>query len=151
MKKNYTKHIILFVTLPILIGGLIYIFTRPDRLLMFEWFNKIGIGESIVKLRQGNDFNKFLNNWIIYNSPALIWTFSLTVLLGVIWDYKINRESILILLIPLILGALSELFQKLGMINGTYDFVDMILYITGGLFGIFLIRLLNNKHKIKLV
>lgn len=151
MKKNYTKHIILFVALPILIGGLIYIFTRPDSLLMFDWFNQIGIGENIAKLRHETDLNKFLSNWIIYNSPAWIWTFSLTVLLGVIWNYRINGESIIVLLIPLLLGVLSEISQKIGVINGTYDFVDMIFYIIGGLSGIFLINFLNYKHKIKLV
>jgi hypothetical protein len=151
MKKTFTKHIILFVALPILIGGLIYILTRPDRLLMFDWFNQIGIGENIAKLRHETDFKQFLNNWIIYNSPAWIWTFSLTVLLGVIWNYKMNRESIIVLLIPLLLGVLSEISQKIGVINGTYDFVDMILYIIGGLSGIFLIKFLNYKHKIKLV
>lgn len=151
MKKTYTKHVILFIALPILIGGLIYIFTRPDSLLMFDWFNKIGIGENIAKLRYETDLNKFLNNWIIYNSPAWIWTFSLTVLLGVIWNYRINGESIIVLLIPLLLGVLSEISQKIGVINGTYDFVDMIFYIIGGLSGIFLIKFLNYKHKIKLV
>ena len=150
MKKT-TIHIILFVILPILFGGLIYILTRPDRLLMFDWFNKIGIGDNIAVLRYENDLKNYLQNWIIYNSPAWIWTFSLTVLLGIIWNYRVDKESILILLIPIILGVVYEISQKTGISNGTFDSVDMIFYIIGGLSGIVLIRLLNNKHKINLV
>jgi len=149
--KEIMKHIILFVVLPILFGGLIYILTRQDSLLMFDWFNKIGIGENIASLRYENNLENYLQNWIIYNSPAWIWTFSLTVLLGIIWNYRVDKESILILLIPIILGVVYEISQKKEIINGTFDSVDIICYIIGGFSGIILIRLLNHKHKNNLV
>ncbi|MDY0077381.1 MAG: hypothetical protein RBR87_08905 [Bacteroidales bacterium] len=148
MKKNM-MHIILFVALPILFGGLIYILTRPDRLLMFDWFNKIGIGENIAKLRHENDLKNYLQNWIIYNSPAWIWTFSLTVLLGIIWNYKIEKDSVIVLLIPSLLGILSEILQKTKLINGTFDPIDLSFYIIGGFSGFLLIISLNINHKFK--
>ncbi len=147
MKKT-TIYIALFVIIPIFAGGLIYILTRPDSLLMFDWFKKIGLGENIAKLRLEQNIKDLLNNWIIYNFPAWIWTFSLTVLLGIIWNYKINKESLMILLIPLILGISSEIFQKAELINGTFDFIDLLLYIIGGISGLLLIRLIYYKHRI---
>lgn len=131
-----------------MVGGAIYILTRPDSLLMFDWFTKFGINEYIIKLRYGINLNKYLNDWIIYNSPAWIWSFSFTFLLGVVWQYKINRESIFFLLVPLLLGVISEILQLTGMIKGTFDFIDLIMNIIGWFSGLFLIRITNYKFKI---
>ena len=84
---------------------------------MFDWLKKIGLAENITIIRSKLRINDLLQNWIIYNSPAWIWTFSLTVLLGIIWNYKINKESLTILLIPSFLGVLSEILQQTEIIN----------------------------------
>jgi hypothetical protein len=149
MKKT-TTHIVLFVILPVFAGGLIYLLTRPDSLIMFEWFNKIGILENIKIIRSQINLKSFLNDWIIYNSPALIWSFSLTVLLGVIWENEINKRSLIFLITPSLLGIISEIFQKINLINGTFDYCDLLLYLIGGLTGILIIKSKNTNQKIKL-
>jgi hypothetical protein len=146
MKKTIV-HIISFVIIPVFLGGLIYLLTRPDSLLMFDWLNKIGLAENIAIIRSELRINDLLQNWIIYNSPAWIWTFSLTVLLGTIWNYKINKDSLIILLIPSLLGVLSEIYQKTKLINGTFDFIDLFLYLIGGISGLLIIKSINYKHK----
>jgi len=149
--KRTIVHIILFVLTPIIIGGLIYLLTRSDSLLMFDWLKKIGLAENITIIRSKLRINDLLQNWIIYNSPAWIWTFSLTVLLGIIWNYKINKESLTILLIPSFLGVLSEILQQTEIINGTYDFIDLFLYLFGGISGLLIIKSINYKHKFNVV
>ncbi len=149
--KRTIAHIILFVLTPIIFGGLIYLLTRPDSLLMFDWLNKIGLAENIAILRSKLRINDFLQNWIIYNSPAWIWTFSLTVLLGIIWNYKINKDSLVVLLTPTFLGILSEILQKTELINGTFDFIDLFLYLIGGISGLLIIKSINYKHKISVL
>jgi len=146
--KRTIVYIIIFVLFPLFIGGFIYLLSRPDSLIMFDWIRKIGLSENIAILRSKMNITDLLNKRIIYNSPAWIWTFSLTVLLGIIWNYRINKESVLILLIPLMLGVTSEIFQKVGFINGTFDYVDLFLYMIGGISGLLLIRTINYKHKI---
>jgi len=137
--------------MPIIVGGLIYLLTRPDSLLMFDWLKKIGLAENIAIIRSKLKINDLLQNWIIYNSPAWIWTFSLTVLLGIIWNYKINKDSLIILLIPSFLGILFEILQKTKLINGTFDFIDLFLYLIGGISGLLIIKSINYKHKFNLL
>jgi len=149
--KRTIVHIILFVLTPIIFGGLIYLLTRPDSLLMFDWLKKIGLAENIAIIRSELRINDLLQNWVIYNSPAWIWTFSLTVLLGIIWNYKINKDSLTILLIPSFLGVLSEIFQKTEFINGTFDFIDLFLYLIGGISGLLIIKSINYKHKFNVI
>jgi len=149
--KRTIVHIILFVLTPIIFGGLIYLLTRPDSLLIFDWLNKIGLAENIAIIRSKLRISDLLQNWIIYNSPAWIWTFSLTVLLGVIWNYKINKDSLIILLLPSFLGVLSEIFQKTGLINGTFDFIDLFLYLIGGISGLLIIKSINYKPKFNVI
>lgn len=145
--KRTAGHIIIFIVFPILFGGVVYILSRPNSILMFDWFNRIGIGVDIINIRNKIDLNNYLHSWIIFNFPAWIWSFSFTVALGIIWGYVINSETIHILLIPTVLGILSEIFQKINLINGTFDFLDIVLYVIGGLSGIFVIKLLYHKHK----
>lgn len=149
--KRTIVHILLFVLMPIIVGGLIYLLTRPDSLLMFDWLKKIGLAENIAIIRSKLKINDLLQNWIIYNSPAWIWTFSLTVLLGIIWNYKINKDSLIILLIPSFLGILFEILQKTKLINGTFDFIDLFLYLIGGISGLLIIKSINYKHKFNLL
>ena len=150
MKRTIT-HIIIFVLTPIILGGLIYLLTRPDSLLMFDWLHKIGLSENIAIIRAELRINDFVQNWIIYNSPAWIWTFSLTVLIGIIWNYKINKDSLSFLLIPSFLGMLSEIFQKTELLNGTFDFIDLFLYLIGGISGLIIIKSINYKHKFNIL
>lgn len=149
MKKTIS-HIILFVILPLFAGGLIYLLTRPDSLIMFEWFKKIGILENIKIIRSQMNIKPFLNNWIIYNSPAWIWSLSLTILLGEIWKNEINNKSLIFLITPSLLGIISEIFQKINLINGTFDYIDLVFYFIGGFTGILIIKLKDTNPKIKL-
>ena len=49
-KKSNQKKIIVF--LPVILGGLLYIFFRSDNLLMFKWFEYINIKKTIFLIRK---------------------------------------------------------------------------------------------------
>jgi len=150
MKKT-AVNILLFVIIPVFFSGLIYLLTRPDSIILFNWLEKIGLAEEVTKLRAQMNLKEILQNWIIYNSPALIWSFSSTVLLGIIWNYNLSKDNLLILLIPSILGILLELFQKIELISGTFDYIDIFLYFIGGLTGLLLIKSIKVKFKFNLL
>ncbi len=142
------KDILIYVVFPLFIGGLIYIVSRSKSLKIFDWFEKINLSNEIEIIR-----NYFLNvklpNRIIYNLPDLLWVFSFTSLLLIIWNKRIYKENILYLLFPMVIGVLSEFGQFLSIINGTYDTIDVIFYIFGGLSSILIISKfkLNNYEK----
>ena len=147
--KNKIINILIFVIIPLLIGGMIYLLTRSDSLVMFDWLKKFELLEKITVIRSEFNIKNLLQNWIIYNFPAWIWTFSLTVLLGIIWNCKINKESLMVLLIPSLLSILSEIFQKINLLNGTFDYADLFFYLVGGISGLLAIISINTNHKFK--
>ncbi len=138
--------LVIFVVFPMLIGGTIYVIARPTSIILFSWLNDLGLESFIISIRSVINANDFLNNWTIYNSPALFWSFSFTCFLGIIWNCNIDLESFSILLIPMCSGIVAEILQKTSVINGTFDIVDIRSYIIGGLLGIFII---NHRTKIR--
>lgn len=141
-------NILIFVVLPISIGGLIYIISRSKSLKIFKWFEKVNMSNEVALIR--DQFSIFkLPNWIRYNLPDLLWVFSFTSLLFLIWNMKISKESIVYLVIPMGLGIISELGQLFSIVNGTFDKLDLFFYLLGGLFSIYIISKLksNNNEK----
>jgi len=142
------KNILTYVIFPILIGGMIYIVSRSKSLKMFDWFEKINLSNEIGIIRDYSS-NVQLPNWIIYNLPDLLWVFSFTSLLFIIWSKQIKKENVFYLIFPMGIGVLSEFGQLFSMINGTFDTVDIIFYVFGGLSSILLISKfkINNYEK----
>lgn len=142
------KNVLTYVIFPILIGGMIYIVSRSKSLKMFGWFEKINLSNEIGIIRDYFS-NVQLPNWVIYNLPDLLWTFSFTSLLFIIWNKRIKKENVFYLTFPMGIGVLSEFGQLFLITNGTFDIVDIIFYVFGGLFSILLIGKfkINNYEK----
>lgn len=139
MKKK-AGHILLFSIIPVFISGLIYVFSRPESLVVFKWLDFFGFIEIATAGRKFFSLNEILPDWIIYNTPALIWSFSFSMVLGVIWNYDLRIRNILFFMVPAILGAISEILQKMAIIPGVYDGIDLSLYFIGSLVSIPLLR-----------
>lgn len=127
-----TRHQKILSLLPLLIGGLIYILFRVDTLRMFNWFEKIGLLEHIDHLRQFTlHFANGIPEWILYSLPDGLWLFSYTTLLLGIWDNRITNKNLSWIAIIPTIAILSELGQLAGAIPGTFDIMDLLLYLLG--------------------
>ncbi|MDC9722332.1 MAG: hypothetical protein PSN34_06110 [Urechidicola sp.] len=124
-----TRRIIIGI-LPVIVGGLIYLTYRADTLIMFSWFNKIGLSE-IVDLLRSNQYlqNLTIPDWIKFSLPDALWLFSFTYITLMIWENKINRQSVFWIFLAPIIGIFSEIGQLVGIIPGTFDTIDLILLI----------------------
>ena len=87
MKKN---NIILFHTLiPMILGAFIYVTFREKNLLMFSWFDSLGLYGVIDYLRL--NFSKYnIPNWILFNYPDVDPT-GVSVIYSV--DVFINQQT----------------------------------------------------------
>lgn len=116
----------------ILIGGFIYILFRTTTLKMFRWFNAIGLSNEITSIR--NQALKYANeipSWVIFSLPDGLWVFSFITLMLSIWKNSINRQSLCwICSLPLI-AILSEYAQLLKIVPGTFDSIDVTIYLLG--------------------
>ncbi|MBO6058876.1 MAG: hypothetical protein J6P67_01875 [Bacteroidaceae bacterium] len=108
-------------------GGVIYIMYRDNNLLMFDWFQYLGISNFIDTIRVDTE-NQNLYGWVKYSMPAGLWLFSYLFIVDSIWgkdDGVIYRCFLYCL--PVI-AVLSELMQYSKLLSGTFDISDLISY-----------------------
>lgn len=118
-------------TISVLIGGLLYLTFRTESLIMFDWFDKIGLTSHISFLRESyGDIS--LYSWVKYNLPAALWLFSYMFIIRGIWLHSQKKIFYIIFLwgVPTMAIA-SELLQFFGAIPGTFDYKDIIAYFAG--------------------
>jgi hypothetical protein len=112
---------------------------------MFKWFENLNLDKLTNSIR-----NEFIHidypYWVKYNLPDLLWVFSFTSLMLIIWDKKIINENITYIIFPVSVGIISEVGQLFGIINGTFDLLDILFYSIGGLLST-LIFINSNSNK----
>ena len=105
---------------PLIIGCLIYTLFRNDYII----YNKL-----LCNLFKPLTFaDTFLERVIVFSLPDGLWAMSYTILIFHIRKDKTVRTIIWSLIIPVI-GAFSEIGQFYLLIPGTFDFIDLIMYI----------------------
>ncbi|NBB81557.1 MAG: hypothetical protein GVY36_19310, partial [Verrucomicrobia bacterium] len=110
----------------IAVGGIIYIMWREQTLLMFDWFDLIGLSSVIGFIRNYGVMIGYPPEWVIFSLPNALWVFGGFLLFFSIWEKEsLERKIWLVLFSTIALG--SELAQLIGFIPGTYDSVDMFL------------------------
>lgn len=120
------------VVLSLGLGTLIYLLFRVSTLNIFSWLNifNIDFSNSLLRKFTLSKANVF-PDWFLFSLPDGLWIFSYVNLMLLVWNFKINFQSIIwISIIPLV-AIISEVGQSLGMIRGTFDFSDLLFYILG--------------------
>jgi hypothetical protein len=113
-RKYYSIH--LHCVLPILIGVIIY--------GLFRGIHLIDPSEKIFPLLKIKD-----SNFLIYNAPDGLWLYSLLSTMALIWNTHYSAQYYYWILLVIILSLLTECFQKVHLISGTYDFLDLTAYV----------------------
>jgi len=134
--------------LTLLIGGLIYIFFRTEKLIMLKWIENYNTSILNIRTLTSAYYNK-LPDWFLFSLPDGLWLFSYTSLVLLIWKNKINRENFFWIAIIPIFIILSEFGQLLNIVPGTFDLVDILLYSLGAILPILIFtEYFNFKTKI---
>ena len=128
------------VTIPLIIGSIIYIGWRPATTLMFSWFDRVGFLELIMELRALlSDYT--IPDWLLYWGPNGTWTFSFTAALGFIWFTGESEHGKLWLLVPLIFGITIEFGQLLNYLPGTFCYGDIIAHGIGAFTAFIIVKI----------
>lgn len=125
--KRVSEATIGFVALTI--GGLIYIQYRSESLLMFDWFRDLNISDFIASIRNNAEESN-VYGWVIYNMPAGLWLFAYLLIIEAIWGKDKNFLCMCYLYILPILAIVSELMQYFGFLPGTFDYLDLLSYVS---------------------
>jgi hypothetical protein len=121
---------IMIAFIPLILGGIIYAIYRTENLKMFKWFKELGVYNEIKKIRDNYGVKTIkMPEWIIYSLPDALWLLSLNFTILIFWKFKINKHSIIWIILTTIIGLYSEIGQYLKIIPGTFDNKDLILLI----------------------
>lgn len=132
--------------LSLFIGGIIYVLFRADTLVMFSWFDFLGLS-NFIKFLRSLIVNYECHPWVIYNMPAALWLLSYLCIISTIWNKYKNSKlyTVFFWLMPLI-SILSEFFQLFGILSGTFDVYDVISYIFSIIIYYLIRYLYENKY-----
>ena len=137
------SYIILSVAF-LLIGVIVYYYCRNE-VLVYESYLGINKSKGIVsdpKLVNAKWLTKSIANWL----PDLCWEISFLYMLTAVWGGW-KQVPILLKLVTLIVILGSELLQAIGIIPGTGDILDILVYFIG--FTIFTLVYSNKLRKNK--
>lgn len=135
---------------PLMIGGAIYILFRTASLRMFGWFEVVGLTTFIDDLRATTyHFSYNIPEWVLYSLPDGLWIFSYVGVVLYIWKNSVSFDNLFWITIIPLLAIGSEIGQLLGIVIGTFDVVDLLLYTVGAISPfLFFTNHLNNNPKL---
>ena len=110
------------------LGGLIYVRYRSESLLMFDWFQNLGLGDLVKSIRM-NATNSELFGWVKFNMPAGLWLLAYMFMIDSVWGKEKNYVYLYFLYILPFLAITSELMQISGLLPGTFDVMDLFCYV----------------------
>ena len=134
MKKSFDKDILTRILEAIIgvavlvVGGLIYVRYRSESLIMFDCFRGLGLTEDIENFRNNVEMPN-VYGWVKYNMPAGLWLFAYMFIIDSIWGKDKNNVYRCFLYILPFLAIISEVMQYVGILPGTFDYMDLLSYI----------------------
>jgi hypothetical protein len=108
----------------LVVGGVIYALWRSRSLLMFQWFDAIGIAPLIDRCRGYVHFIH-IAAWIRYSLPDALWASSGVFLFSAIWIGSRSPVAHIWICIGPLLAIGGELAQGVHLIPDTFDFNDL--------------------------
>lgn len=132
-KKNYFK-ILVHVIIPVFLGSVIY--------GLFRGIHFIDPAENIFPF-----YTVGIPGFIEYNLPDGLWLYALVSAVTLIWKEHISTQFICWMLLTIVLSYLTEIFQGLHFIQGTFDWYDLLSYSIALIFYAFNFKNLRNQFQ----
>jgi len=143
--KNRT--LVFLISVGILSAGfLIYFLFRDDSILLNRWTHGLFNGPQLEAIRRYFQ-NLHLPHWFKYSLPDGLWMASLMIIILLIWDFKVHFRALTWMALAFASGVFIEAAQGIGWIPGTFDVMDLVWILIGGLFPISFIALKDHLCK----
>lgn len=144
---NISKILVIF--LPMILGLFLYLLFRPTSIYIFEFIRVINLEDQLLHLREYiKPLENYMPLWIVYSLPTMLWAFSLTCLICIIWSKDFTNIFFLIYLltaIAIILG--SEILQLLRYLPGTFSYMDLSFNFFGIVLGLIYVFFSSRIYK----
>lgn len=128
--------------LSLLLAVWIYLTQRPSNVVLNVKFDQF-FGPEFRWLLGKSTIDTPWPNWIIGSLPAALWLYATNVIIIIFYPQPHNRNLLVISLV--MFCVLTELLQHLSFIPGTFDKMDVFLYIAFGLIPMFCHEKIRSK------
>ena len=125
-RQRIVKVVLSFAIL--IIGGLIYVGFRDKSLLMFRWFEQLGISGEVDTFRNLVN-SEGIYGWVKNSLPDGLWIFAYMFLVDAIWNGSKSISSYIFIFSLPCFALLSELLQYFSLFPGVFDWVDVASYL----------------------
>jgi len=125
------RKLLLHCILPLMIGVMFYTLSHGSRLVLFSWL-KINRYIEVLLQKISLKYIYNLNSFKYINSyfPDVLWSYAFTSTLILYFSESQSKYKFEIIL-PLIVGIITEVLQYYNHINGTFDIFDLFAYFLG--------------------
>ncbi len=108
------------------LGGVTYILYRPRSLVMFGWFESLGLDPIVESMRShAASWAWRPPLWWICSVPAALWLLSGLAAFAALWGGGTSRGARPWLLAVAAAGIGGELAQSIDLVPGTFDPIDL--------------------------
>jgi hypothetical protein len=133
--------------LAIWLGGLTYVVFRSRSLLMFSWFDQMGMTDAVTSMRAAwGGTETQIPAFLIMSAPFALWVLSYMLLIEAVWGPAKSRAKILWKWSLPAAAIASEILQACGMLRGTFDTNDLAALIFAASVGTLFPRVLVSNH-----
>ena len=140
MKKKFVFYL-LNIGVPLVLGLGIYLFCYKNTYINTAFTDIFGF--SLPYIYYDNAFHRFITCW----ACDMLWAYSLTFALYLC--FKVFEKNLIITIVTSSLFAIAiELLQIKGVINGTFDILDIVSELVAITLAITMIKLIE-KRKFK--
>lgn len=123
-------------TIPLVLGGAIYLIWRDTSLLMFRWVEKLHVSSIIFTARECSVARgAHLPDWVLYSLPNALWVLSLVSTAGLLWRGAGRTSLTIAVITAACLGLGGEVAQGLTLLPGTFSMTDLMLATLAALAG----------------
>lgn len=117
---------LLLALILLFVGGMIYIAFRSTSLVMFSWFNELGMNTTVESIRKiSNSFS--LPYFIKYCMPNAFWITSYILVVDAL--VQIDNYRLLWAMTLPVISIVCEILQIWKVVPGIFDTGDLICFI----------------------
>ncbi len=125
--------ILIHVVSPMVLGVLVYHFMTDREILLNRIMENLTGGKGNIGISAPD--------WVKYNLPDGLWPYSFASAILIIHDCRIERKNIPWVLLAVCFPLALEYGQKFGILQGTYDPLDVIWSLGGSFVSIVILTL----------
>lgn len=139
------KPVLLHIVTPLLVGGMLYIAFRSNKLIMFKWFEVMNLSDCTNQIRDLlNPLIHYMPKWVFNSLPDGLWVYAYSSSYMLYFRGRAWKDNYW-LFFPFLFGSVAELAQSMKIIAGTFDYLDLIFCLLGSIVSITL-NLKNEKQ-----